>query len=239
MRPTFDRAAYQQRIDQSIGTANGRPLIKLVWCPEEFRWTPHRLERAPEGYTFPVFCTSKVAGSFRAPERWGLLQRLEWPQFGPTWEAIRYKRHDGSVWDLKGPCPEERYAELRLHSYHTGKCCPCIGYLCACDPDCEGNYAEPDQHLMEWIRKVAYEARQDSDVDPQADVRFFEAPNAQRELKSERETQIAESKEVTAFDKEAIDLFLRNPHSVNFTRKDSGLYLPDWGTKEKRSERRT
>lgn len=240
---SFNRAAFQRRIDESIGTANGRPLIKLVWCPTEFRWMPHRLGEDPPGYTFPVFCTAKdTDGEFHAPERWGLLQRIEWPQYGPTWEGVRYKKHDGSIWDLKGPCPSEKYIELRCYCSHDGECCPCIGTWCKCeDVICWGGYAEPDEGLLNWIRKVSWESQHDADVDPHADIRFFEASKAQQQLKSDAVTQQEKSQvEVGAFDREAVDLFLRAPHSISvkkseiekalptgFKRGRTGLYLPN------------
>lgn len=233
---SFNRAAYQRCIDQSIGTANGRPLVKLVWCPSEFRWMPHKLGEEPPGYVFPQFCTKRVEGKFIAPERWGVLERLEWPQYGPMWEAKRYKKHKGDVWDLTGPCPEEKYFELRLYADHDGWCCPCIGSQCDCiEVNCEGRYAEPNNDLLNWIRKVAWESKQDKDVDPHADIRFFESPNAQREVKSERKTAQEKSQvEVEAFDREAVDLFLRAPHSVSVKRAEIQKKLPT-GFKKSRS----
>jgi hypothetical protein len=226
--PLFNQAAYQKRINDIVGTADGRPLIKLVWCPDEFRWTPHKLGDDPPGYSYPIFCNGRDAdGEFRAPERWGLMDRLEWGQFGPTWEAVRYKKHKGFVWDFKGPCPSERYAELKCYSVHNGKCCDCIGESCACETHCWGGYAEPDEHLMNWIRKTAWESRHDPDVEPFADVRFFEAPQAQRDVVTTHDEAWERDRvEIAKLDKEAMDLFLNNPHSVNF-KKANGLYLPN------------
>lgn len=239
---SFNRAAFQRRIDNSIGVANGRPLIKLVWCPTEFRWMPHRLGEDPPGYIFPQFCTRRSTnGTLIAPYRWGILQRLEWPQFGPTWEAKRYKKHKGEIWDQTGPCPDEKYTELRLYASHDGFCCPCVSTWCKCDTDCEGRYAEPDEALLNWIRKVSWEAKKDKDVDPHADIRFFESPDAQRTVKNDAQKTYEKSQvEVEAFDREAVDLFLRAPHSISvkkseiekalptgFKRDRTGLYLPN------------
>lgn len=224
-----DAIAYQCSIDRITGTCDSRPIIKLVWCPDEFRWMPHKLSDEPPGYIFPSFCAARDKdGEFRAPDRWALMDRLEWPQYGPTWEAIRYKRHKGDVWDLKGPCPSEKYAELKCHTYHSGKCCPCIGDECACEDHCWGTYVEPNEHLLDWIRKNVRLSEQDSDVDPFADVRFFEAPHAQQQLVSDFKTAWAkDAEDVAKFDSEAIDLFLRQPHTVSgMKRTESGLYLP-------------
>lgn len=217
----FNQAAYQERINRITGTRDGRPLIKLGWCPDNFRWMPYRLGTdEPFGYTFPSFCIGRDAEGFlSSPERWALWQRVEWPQYGTLWEAARYKKHDGYIWDLKGPCPDEKYVELRCHSYHDGKCCNCIGAECECVAHCWGKYQEPDESLLEWIRKVWWESTHDPDVKPLADGRFFEATEAQRKIASERRTAIEESQQPTAFDREAIDLFLRQPHSIALTPK--------------------
>jgi len=231
-----NRAAYQKRIDEITGCADGRPLIKLIWCPDEFRWMPHRLGTNPPGYTFPVFCTGRNAdGEFQAPKRWGLLQRLEWEQFGPTWEAIRYKNHKGAIWDLKGPCPSEKYVELKLLTDHNGKCCPCL-FECKCEGFCEGIYVEPDGNLMNWIRRVAWESKHDPDVDPFADVRFFEAKHAQREVKDTHDRVFEKDRiETEAFDREAVDLFLRSPSTVRAAAVSAKTKVPQGFKKQKGS----
>jgi hypothetical protein len=233
MKPSnFNQAAYQQKIDRIVGVRNGEPLIKLAWAPDELRWTPHKLGDAPPGYTFPIFYAGKdEAGHYLGAERWVLLERIEWEQFGPVWEAGRYTTWQGFVWDLKGPCPSERYTELRCHSNHDGDCCPCIGDACECGEQydhCWGKYLEPDEHLLNWIRKVSWEAARDPDVDPTKDIRFFETPHAQRELiNNQQAVKAKEDADVSAFDKEAVDLFIRNPHTTAGLKKtEGGLYIP-------------
>ena len=225
----FNQAAYQKRIDDIVGRMDGRPLIKLVWPPETFRWMPHRLGTDPPGYTFPVFCNQRINGAYHGPERWALMDRIEWGQYAPTWEAARYKKHKGAVWDLKGPCPDEYYAELKCYTSHNGKCCDCIGEICKCEAHCWGVYLEPDTHLLDWIRQTAWVSRHDSDVDPHADVRFFEAPNAQRDsINAATDARAKHDADVAAFDKEARELFIRNPHSISgLKRTEGGLYIPN------------
>lgn len=229
-----DQAAYQKRIDAIVGSRDGRPLIKLAWAPDELRWMPHKLGSPPPGYTFPIFYLGKdTDGTYLGAEGWVLLERLEWEQFGPVWEQARYTKWKGDIWDLKGPCPSDRYVELRFHSNHDGDCCPCTGNTCTCGEQydhCWGKYAEPDESLLNWIRQTAWEAARDPDVDPTADIRYFESPHAQRELANTAEAMMAERDAATAdFDKEAVDLFIRSPHTVSggFTKQTSGLFLPD------------
>lgn len=221
----FDQAAFQKRIDDAIGTGpNGRPLMKLAWAPEEFRWMPHRMGVEPPGYTYPIFCSGKVDGKFTAPERWVVLERIERPQYEHGWEAKRYINWRGSIWDVKGPCPDEKYIELRCHSYHDGLCCPCIGMECVCGEKydhCWGLYAEPDEGLLHWIRKTAWEARQDADVKPMEDERTFTAPNAQRELESRAIAEQETETQPTEFDRDITDYWVNQPHSVTSSTTSS------------------
>lgn len=229
-RGTFNRAAYQKRIDQITGTRDGRPLIKLAWAPDELRWMPHRLGTKAIGYTFPIFCQGKNAdGGWNVPHRWALLERIEPEQFAPTWEVGRYIKHtDGAVYDLRGPCPSEKYVELRCYSYHDGKCCECTGDSCQCvKQHCWGKYVEPDEHLIEWIRWVAWESRQDRDVSPTQEMNEFSSANAQQELKSQVLTEQEQRETVVdELDKSIVDYWVKQPHSVGMTRTESGLYLP-------------
>lgn len=228
-----EQAAFQRRIDSVTGTRNGRPLMKLAWAPDELRWMPHRLGDEPLGNVYPIFCTGKnTEGQFTAPERWVLLERIEPEQYAAEWEGKRYVNWQGTIWDVKGPCPSEKYVELRCHSYHDGECCACIGDTCNCGElydHCWGKYAEPNEHLLDWIRQTAWEARQDKDVKPTEDVRFFTAPNAQREL-AER---VVEQQETTRsqfddLDKEVRSYWDRKPRSL--TRTDAGIILLNQST---------
>lgn len=225
------QAAFQRRIDEAIGTRNGRSLMKLVWAPDELRWMPHALPTDPPGYVLPIFCTGvDEQGRFVAPERWVLLERIEPEQYASTWEQGRYSVFEGQVWDWKGPCPSERYIELRCHSYHDGECCSCRGDTCNCGQEyahCWGKYAEPDDRLLEWVRKTAKEAASDPDVAPTTDAREFTAPQAQRDLASATiNAQQKRQEEIDEFSRKMLDYYLRSPVSTNGLRRtESGIYL--------------
>lgn len=235
----FNQAAYQTRIDDTVGTRDGASIMRLAWAPAERRWMPCRLTTDgkpinPQGYVFPIFCNGKDAnGELTAPNRWVLLERIEPEQFVPTWEKGRYSQYDGSWWDWKGPLPTEKYIELRAHCYHDGLCCKCIGLTCTCGEDynhCWGKYAEPNESLMDWIRQTAWAARNDSDVDPTGDIRYFEAPQAQRDLVNAQQTaKEKEDAEMEVFDAEMRDLLIKNPHSIQVTRTEGGLFVPTSG----------
>lgn len=228
---SFDRTAYQKRIDDITGTRDGRPLMKLAWAPDEHRWMPHALPDEPPGYTLPIFCTTRNEnGELVAPPRWVVLERIEPEQFAATWEQGRYSIYEGRVWDWKGPCPNERYVELRCHSYHDGECCPCHGDSCECGElyaHCWGKYAEPNDRLLDWVRETAFAARNDPDVQPTCDLRHFEAPQAQRDLRSNILTaQQRRQEDIEEFSRHMLDHYLRSPVSTNgLKRTESGLYL--------------
>ena len=83
---------------------------------------------------------------------------------------------------------------------------------------------------MTWIRQTAWASRNDPDVDPTADIRYFEAPQAQRDLVTAQErAKEKEDAEMEVFDREMRDLLIKNPHSIQVTRTPSGLYLPTSG----------
>jgi len=219
----FDQVAYQKRINDIVGTRDGRPIIRLAWAPEEFRWWPIRVgEEEVRGYTFPIFHAFTTAeGELVAAPRWVLMERVESAHYAPTpqfWEAKRYRVDDGSLWDLSGPIPAEKYIELRCHSYHDGLCCTCIGTACKCGIEyahCWGRYAEPDNQLLEWVRKVNYEVNHDADVSPDSDVRYFEAKDSQHSLAS----LIIDSQQRRREDRRIYNDYMlghweRKPHSV-------------------------
>ncbi len=228
-----DAAKWQTRLNESIGTRNGRPLTKLAWAPDELRWHPHRMESEPKGYTFPIFIYgSDESGEKIAAPRWVLLERIEPEQFARNWERGRYSRADGSMWDWKGPCPTEQYVELRAHCYHDGQCCPCQGQAqCKCDPlfTCWGNYLDPNERLFEWAKQQMQRAREDSDVQPTREADDFVAPKAQLDVATRHERTIEKQEaEVDEFTAEMTDHWIKNPSSTNgFRKTSSGLYLAE------------
>jgi hypothetical protein len=219
----FDQSAYQKRINEIAGSIDGRPIIKLAWAPQEFRWWPHPVGTDPPGYVFPIFhAYTDSEGNLIAAPRWVLLERIEPAQYAPTeqfWEAKRYSYDDGILWDFTGPIPSEKYVELRCHSYHDGLCCPCIGDSCECGIEyahCWGRYAEPNERLLDWIRKKAWETRHDKDVNPTQDIRVFEAAQGQRDLASmlvNSQKQRREDEQV--YNEYMLNHWERKPHSTN------------------------
>lgn len=230
----FDKEAYQKRIDQIVGTRDGRPIIKLAWATEEFRWWPHAHGDEPKGYVLPIFhAYTDLDGNLVAAPRWVLLERIEWEQYAPTWEATRYSMYQDKLWDWAGPIPEERYVELRAHCYHDGVCCPCQKmWTCQCGPEyehCWGKYAEPDEQLLNWIRMKSREAQHDPDVKPLDDVRYLESAHAQQALRNKMLKEQEQSKETNeAYNRYMENHWMRKPVSTNgYKKADSGLFLPN------------
>lgn len=210
----FNREAFQRRIDQITGTRDGAPLIKLVWAPADKRWTPCP-HHSPVGYTFPIFVAYTTAdGEHVAAPRWVLLERIEPEQFAPTWEQMRYTMENGILWDWKGPCPSEYYAELRCITQHDGLCCPCLGDTCECGRDydhCWGRYLEPNERTLGWIRQVFWESTHDADVNPTGEV----GTNAQRQLASTiLERQEQKRQRQREFNNSMLQFWERKPHSI-------------------------
>ena len=225
------QAAFQKRIDAITGTRNTRPIVKLAWAPEELRWHPYKMGGDVPGYTFPIFFYGyDLEGRKVAAPRWVLLQRAEPQHYAATWEAGRYIVRGKDVWDARGPCPSERYTELKAHCYHDGECCPCYGLDCACGIEelehCWGKYIDPNERLLDWVREVCQAAQSDPDVSPNTDTQDHSAPNAQRQWVSDQ--QQAEEKRVIGIadlDREMNDFWQRKPVSLNLKRSESGLYL--------------
>lgn len=226
----LDAIEFQKRIDTIAGTRNEKPLIKLAWAPDELRWRPHKMGEEPPGYTFPIFIYGwdENRNEIAAP-RWVLLQRAEPQHYAGTWEASRFSVYKGDVWDWRGPCPPERYTELRCHSYHDGECCPCHGDTCECGQEydhCWGKYLDPSESLLDWVRWTVRESLNDPDVKPNEDVRYFTAPNAQRDLVTRQ--QHAEEKrviEMEEFNRQLANFWATKPTSIGLKRSESGLYL--------------
>lgn len=227
-----DVVAFQRRINAIVGTHDGRSIIKLAWAPAEFRWYPYIVGTEPRGYTFPIFhAYTDAEGNFVAAPRWVLLERFEPEQYARGWEETRFSVYDGSVWDWKGPCPSERYLELRCHTAHDGTCCPCVGDTCKCGTDydhCWGRYLDPNERLLDWVRVTYRAVEQDGDVAPLTAANAFEAPRAQQQLKSSIiSTQQAEREANESYANYMLSHWQRKPHSVSRTTASGLLYLPD------------
>lgn len=222
---------FQRLVDGITGTRDARPIVQLAWAPDELRWMPHRMGDDTPGYTFPIFYSHRNADrELVSAPRYVLLQRAEPQHYAATWELGRYGVIGNAVWDQRGPCPAERYTELKIHSYHDGECCPCHGDLCECLDElhdhCWGRYADPDDNLLNWVRKTARESEADTDVKPDDDIRYFSAPKAQREVASAYQHAEEREAEPTDLDRDAVHHFLRQPVSTNGLRRtESGLYL--------------
>jgi hypothetical protein len=229
--PKSEVAAFQRLIDDVAGTRNGRPINKLVWAPDELRWYPHRMEHPAPGYTLPIFYYGNDAeGNKVAAPRWVLLERLDPEQYAATWEQGRYSVYDGSVWDWRGPCPSERYVELRAHCYHDGHCCPCHGAECKCMGEyehCWGHYVPPNNTLLDWVKQTIKASMADSEVKPTEDVRHFEAPQAQRDAVSRmRSLSEKQDADVDDFTRQMAEFWARHPVSTSgLKRTPGGLYL--------------
>ncbi len=243
MRPpasftSADEVEFQKKINEIVGLSKGRPIIKLSWCPREYRWRPYNtFTGKPHGYTMPLLVAGwDEHGNKIAPPRWILMQRAEVEQYGPGWEQSRYCWVGKDQWDAKGPCPAERYTEVFVHSIHDGKCCPCRGVACYCSTvTCWGTYADPDGRMLEWLGWQMEVLKDDTDVKPYQDAQQFESPMAQREeaakLTAEEEKEDADLRQwhrdnapwLVRDRKSMVVNGLKEPAGMK--RTESGLYV--------------
>ncbi len=231
---------------------------ELRWRPRACSWEQPPTQ---SDYSFPIFIAyHDEDGNEVAAPRWVLLQRIEPEQYARTWEATRYsinaKRHafakdplgdylldrfgnpvlieetgDDRLWDWSGPCPTERYVELRAVCAHDGLCCPCLGDECQCGPEyfhCWGRYREPDESLLDWVRKTAWQAAHDPDVNPTQDVECLESAHAQIKLRDAMiEAQEQKKEKGLALNNHMLNHWERKPVSTNGFKESNGLLIPN------------
>lgn len=187
----FDQQAinrFQKAINQITGTFRDQPIIKLVWMPEVFEWTPYPLGSNPVGYTFPTWTPGikDQDGNIVAPPRWGVMERMEPEQYVPGWEDTRYSRIEGRVHDAKGPPPENGlYTMWHRHLRHADGCCLRAGN----ESDCWGYYIEPNAELLEYIGMRAFQARKDRAIRPTTPVAHLTNPDGERRVKAKLESE--------------------------------------------------
>lgn len=164
----FDSKAqvrFQKAIDRIVGLSHGgHSIIKLEWAPDVYEWRPYALGSNPTGYTLPYWLALwDVNGNEVAAPRWVLHERGEPEQYLPGWENDRWVMLEGKMHDAKGdPPPDGIYTRWHRHIAHHSACCSRTGN----EDDCWGFYVEPNEDLLQYIGKMAWQARNDKEIDP-------------------------------------------------------------------------
>lgn len=164
--PTFNVQKFQKKLDRICGTANGKPIVRLVWAwdarTKDFyytKWDSFGRGTAAEfrfKYRFLTVPLGEGESMDIPPPRWILEQRYEPGQYGPVWEQSR--------WQTRNVYGEERRFELRpeappdgwygfLHciAIHEPDQSCCLRALKDRGATCWGIYREPSQVDLDLI----------------------------------------------------------------------------------------
>ncbi len=179
--PAFNARKFQKRIDRIVGTADGQPIVRLVWAWDkrcrDFRFTKwDSFGRGLEGefsyrYRAATVPLNDVDTVDICPPRWILEQRYEPGQYAAEWERSRWASRcvgkDGSGnpieqrCELKGPPPFEWYGFLMAVSEHDpGRTC-CARRWRDYRVNCWGYYREPSQSDLDLLAEAV--ARRNAD----------------------------------------------------------------------------
>lgn len=92
--PPFNVRKFQKRIDRILGTADGKPIVRVVWAWQVRRWEAGEMRQAYRFYTaqLPNGDTCDLS-----PPRWILEERFEPSQYMPSWIENRYVRRQIDV----------------------------------------------------------------------------------------------------------------------------------------------
>lgn len=232
VRPDFDVAAFQKKIDAVAGISrDGKSIVVLRWmrspeCCEEFytEWTPFgtpvKSELRPKYRAFGIALDNGDVCEI-PPPRWVLEQRYEPEQLAQTWETERFSTHPefGVKVPVKGELPRDGYYNhLWTIGTHDDNCCKD-----AIDNNmvCWGDYRLPGEADLRALRNAI--ARRDSDEKIDADP--FGAPkeSTMKELARRTNKRLREDKKQTAqLRKEVMSDALR-PHLHRHTEDPSVL----------------
>lgn len=169
LKPYFDVASYQQRIDGRVGlNKDGHSIIRLSWGQDI--WQRAFNEETPRYWTRRM----KVGGGYqywRVP-RWILEKRLEPEQYVDAWEASRWSMTDASGAPIdKGPPPPEYYTFAYLCAEHEGDgedgyaaCCTRAYYTNR--TRCWGEYRVPSEDDFQLISRAVQVMEADKFRDP-------------------------------------------------------------------------
>ncbi len=95
--PAFNVRKFQKRIDRILGTADGKPIVRVVWAWQVRRWEAGEMRQAYRFYTarLPNGDTCDLS-----PPRWILEERFEPGQYMASWIANRYVRRQTGVREI-------------------------------------------------------------------------------------------------------------------------------------------
>ena len=242
LKPYFDVAGYQHRIDQIVGlNKDAKSIIRLTWGQdaEQFAFderTPRywtRRRKDGEGYRY-----------WTVP-RWMLERRIEPEQYAPSWEATRWALTDADGKPVdKGPPPSEYYIFAYLCAEHEAVD-PSNGWAHCCTrayytdrSRCWGKYRPPSEDDLQLVARAVREMDAAPYRDPYRPLTKEELQEIEVAANMQAERAAMEMAEYEqAMMREAIRLhghrIFEGPNSFHdmgqsFQRtKQSGLYIPE------------
>lgn len=231
MKPWFDVAAYQVRIDKLTGlNQRGKSIVQLTWGQDG--------HEPMFGGIIPRYWTRRQrlpGGKFRywQPPRWIFEKRLEPEQYKPTWEAQRWTQQDehGVPVD-RGPAPDEYFTFAYLVADHEAEgadgwpaCCTRAFYT---DKSrCWGRYRPPSEDDLQLIAKGVRQMEADKYRDPYRPLTpaELEEVSAMAGMQAERNAE-----QMLNMEREMAADFYGLPLSAipeNYGRRASGLIVPN------------
>src|SRR5262245_43170426 len=165
--PTFDVVKFQERIDNVIGTADGKPIVRVIWAwqSREFFHTkfddlgkPTRGEHRAKYRFMTVKLPNDEDVDISVP-RWILEQRYEPGQYYQSWQQSRYIRNPetGRLEDKRGEPPADGwYGYLRTVAEHDPDEACCDRAWRDHRRRCWGYYREPGQKDLDILQKAVY-----------------------------------------------------------------------------------
>lgn len=167
--PEFDRAGYQNKLDEIAGLSRGRSVLRLEWGGEEqvarygaldfMSAKPSELVYEPKYKLRREYLGSKVLVPFR---RWVIAELMEWEEYA-------YHDNDSGTMftDEQGVLrraadkPRDLYTPLIYVGDHR-LCKP----DCCAEKICPGDYKAPDAAELFWVLESTYKLKTERIKDP-------------------------------------------------------------------------
>lgn len=164
---SFDREAYQERLDKIAGTSRGRSILRVVWGGEEkVKFYSEWSNGAPVAEIvepkYKVRRRAVLGGHELIPmRRWVIEQLYEWEQYGYGDDSgTTFTNERGET--LKAFEKErDYYTPLIFVGSHAG--CP---KTCSDERLCLGDYKHPDEAELFWVLEKTYLLQTERIVDP-------------------------------------------------------------------------
>lgn len=152
--PSFNLGNYQKKINRILGTADGAPIVRVVWAWHVKRWEAGEMRQA---YRFFTATLPNGDTCDLSPPRFMLEERFEPGQYMSSWPLVRYIKGRDVLGD---PPPDGFYGYLLTIADHDpeARCCERARKLWKKGKRatfrCWGYYKLPDEKELEILRQA-------------------------------------------------------------------------------------